>query len=673
MDFTERHRWLWGDAADIPPKDAAQALQDAKRDHCASILAEYGCVNVRVLRQSAQRPVNPEVVPRRVDAPSRCTVPELLARHERVLVVGGRSSGKSALVAHLAVGAAQNALSYRRAFVPFVVPVRLLSEPDLNERTIADLSPIGGIALIREALAQRRALVLVDGLDEAGAGARVLSETTQAFAKAHPGSRVLVTTRPRRTGIPGFARVELPGFVTAALLPPSSSRVYAAHRFLWRRSPERRASLVAAEVDALLRRWARAELPAGSVLGRFDLGERRRLFSTIAFHMHHQGVVEMSAEELSATLRRRLHGLRLVDGERFILDTVDVDEEDIDDEALERAILEMFAGEAPQGALEWGEATERPDPPRLTSAGAPGEGELVQDIEGLIERIIQEIQHRPGLFLERRPGFLTFADLVFQEYLTAQESIRLGLLGELVELRKDPWWHDVIVLAAGAPEVDAAAFVKEILSADRGEAPVATLIAARCAEVASQRLPARLLRTVSRRLSELVPPRNEANVDQLIDVGEVAGPALIHALGSAEPNERAYTANVLGSLHYGPAHGVLIRMASDTTPTDGKIMCQVWTLDLRLKGKPVSYFALAALFNMALTSTAAQRSFEQALERVSPKVLAHLYRVLDLHSLFGTDEPERDPEIVDALLTKMQKVLAEHTRKKGRGRPGRQS
>lgn len=641
MDYDELRRWLWADPTAGSPESPELVLGGIEGDHLSSVRTEHRQTQVRLLRQSDQSPADAEVVPRRVESPSPCTVPELLARHGRVLVVGGRGAGKTALIAHLASRVAADGVPGTRPFVPFVVPVGLLSEPRLDERTIARLSPIGGVRLVRCALEEQRALVLVDGLDEAGDDARALSESIEAFARAHPGNRMVVTTRPRRTGIPGYTRVEMPGFVTATLFPPPSIRVYAAHRFLWRRYPERRATLVAANVDALLRSPAGDELPAASLLGSLDLRQLRILFGAIAAIMHYQRTVEIPVDLLITTLQERLLGARLVDGQRLVLDTSDEQIRDDEDE---------LGGDDDEGPVE-----------RETAGGVHREGEPVQDIKGLVERIVEEIRFQRGLLIERRSGFFLFADLAYQDYLNAQEQIRLDTLDELIEMREDAWWHDAFVFVAGAPEVDAEKFIQKILDADVGEAPVATLIAARCAEVAAGRLTQRLRRTISRRLAELVPPRNELNVAHLIEVGEIVGPALLQALGSATPSERVHTAAVLGNLCYRPAFGVLMRMAADPTPVKRSITYLIWTDDLVAKNHPVGHFALAALLNIALTSTAARRSFEQALERVPKGVLQHFYSVVEqiyeINPVTGASQRDRDIEVVRVLLTKMWKAL----------------
>ncbi|WP_437876212.1 NACHT domain-containing protein [Sorangium sp. So ce513] len=670
MDGDELRRWLWADAAASAPNDPAAVLWSVERDHVDSVWREHSQTDARVLIRNEQRPMDMEVLPRRVDAPSRCTVPELLARHERVLVVGGRGSGKTALIGRLAARAAADNRQGTRTLVPFVVLVSLLDEACLNERTIARLSPIGGVVLLRRALEERRALVLVDGLDEARSGAKRLSESVEAFAEAHPGNPMVVTTRPRRTGIPGYTRVELRGFVTATLLPQPGTRVVAAHHFLARRDPGRRTSLIASAIDALLERYAGEEVPPDAILKSLDLRDRRLLFGSIAWRMHSDHLVELPVESLAELLRWRLDGARWVEGSRLVLcradeedegdeeDDEDIDEEEEDDE---EDMDEEEDGDGDRDPL--GGPIEREAAGDAREVGELAQGELAQDIDGMVERVIEEIRGHQGLLIERRPGSFSFADLSYQAYLNALDHVRIGAQDCLIEARSDPWSHETIVHAAGIPEVDAAAYIRELLEADRGEAPVATLLAARCAEVAGGRLPPQLRRTIARRLSDLVPPRNPIHVAHLVDdVGEVAGPALIQALSAASPSERAYTAMTLGGLRHRPAYGVLVRMAADDSPVNEPIVCWLWDEEQFVIDQVVGFFALLSLFDVALAVPSVSTLFQQALERAPRGAIDCIYKLVDHQQLMRSpttseDEPIRDLEAVDVLLAKIRKVL----------------
>ncbi len=83
--------------------------------------------------------------------------------------------------------------------------------------------------------------------------------------------------------------------------------------------------------------------------------------------------------------------------------------------------------------------------------------------------IVEEIRDRSGVLVERTPGSFAFSHLTFQEYLTAQEMVKDGAYGVLLDNYKDKWWHEVIVLAAGFPSADAAWIVRGLLDEDGEE------------------------------------------------------------------------------------------------------------------------------------------------------------------------------------------------------------
>ncbi len=158
----------------------------------------------------------------------RLTVPELLAKHERAIIVGAPGSGKTTIIAYLASMAATNQLhrsvGWDASPVPFVIAMRSFHGTRLDEETIATAACRTSATFVRRVLEEHRGLVLVDGLDEAPDGAQEALSALRAFIKTYPGNRILVTTRP--AGPLGSERVEAPGFVTTSLLPMTREEVY---------------------------------------------------------------------------------------------------------------------------------------------------------------------------------------------------------------------------------------------------------------------------------------------------------------------------------------------------------------------------------------------------------------------------------------------------------------
>jgi energy-coupling factor transporter ATP-binding protein EcfA2 len=390
-------------------------LRAAEKRHRTALLAEYGELELRGLQMSARvyQSLNVVYVPlylkdesRQAEViqaaagveilgDSRLSVPEVLTRHERVVIVGAPGSGKTTLVAHLATEAAMERLhksvGAKRRWVPFVVRVHSLGERQvIDEQTIADAIPRCDIDLVRDVLRDGRALVLVDGLDEATGGIANLLPSLQAFAAAYPASRIVATTRPSG---PEAAHVEVPGFASTTLLPMTRDEVYQfidkwclaaelsiqkdqaraedeahraaedlksrvktsrpverlaqtplmcsvlciVHRFLGQRIPERRAALYEACTNVLLYEWDRTKFKDGSFIGKLDAHHKRFLLSGLAKWMHERHEAEVSASD----------------------------------------VIEQFAGRLP-------EIDRSPD-----EAAA----------------IVREIQYRSGILFERRPGF----------------------------------------------------------------------------------------------------------------------------------------------------------------------------------------------------------------------------------------------------------------------------
>jgi hypothetical protein len=183
----------------------------AERAYRREIEARYGQIEIRGLQLSARVRQDLEIayVPLHVEEPSEepraakprkgagkrprsgATAPEaeaasamlhalerprvlatdVLVSHRRLLIIGEPGSGKSTLLAYLATRAARGELTTStqgrdRASIPFVVPVRALQEAAATPEEIARAA--GAEAWFVEAALQRgRALLLIDGLDEA--------------------------------------------------------------------------------------------------------------------------------------------------------------------------------------------------------------------------------------------------------------------------------------------------------------------------------------------------------------------------------------------------------------------------------------------------------------------------------------------------------------------------
>ncbi|AUX45806.1 uncharacterized protein SOCE26_073020 [Sorangium cellulosum] len=504
----------------------------------------------------------------------RVLATDALKAHPRLLLVGEPGSGKSTLVAYLATRAARGELPVpaartHPALIPFVVPVRSLQDAAATPEAIAHAAGTERW-FVEAALRHGRALLLVDGLDEArtDVGGKVLPAVMET-ADAHPGNHVVVTTRP--VGTPGKDEITPGGFTRARLVPMTrdevgvfidrwclaaelslnkphrqaevdaraaaddlKERVRASraieklaqttllcsvicvvHRFLGQRIPERRVALYEAITNVLLYEWDRAKFPEGTAIGKLDAHAKRALLARLALSMHEARVAELPAEEVVKRLAAHLPDL-----------------------------------------------------------GFPEED---------ASAIVAEIRDRNGVLVERTAGAFAFSHLTFQEYLAAMELVNLHAHDQLLRKYKDRWWHEVIVLAAGFPGAHAEKIIRGLLTKDGESVDAGTMLAAQCTETAVEvRKPLR--REIENRVARLVPPESPKEFETLVGLGELAGPVLLRALDTASTEGKASIIMVLSEIRYEPATRQVLRFLKDPSRTkrpfadSGEMIAQSYTL-----------------------------------------------------------------------------------------------
>lgn len=516
--------------------DEAEALAAAERLHRQRVIHEHGRIELRGLQASARvyQRLDDVWIPLHVHDPERAQeipdgalpdgaaevlrlasqfaqqharyeVDEALARHPRAILEGGAGSGKSTLVSFLASRAAAD----DAGALPVVVTVRSMPRVALDLATIAETSGCDR-ALLEDALRRGRALLLVDGLDEAPGGRDALVPALRALAEEFPAARVWVTTRPGAAGASDLLTIE--GFASLRLLPMTreesatfvdrwclaaerslqksgaraeeDARVAAddlkgrirrsraiaqlaetpllcsvlcvVHRFRGQRIPERRAGLYEACADVLLYEWDQAKLRDGAsptLMGALDAQSKRALLATLARDLHDRHVAEATDDD----------------------------------------VLRVFASKLPELGVSPDNAA----------------------------RMLEEIRDRSGMLMERRPKVFGFSHLGFQEYLTAHEYVHAGDCERLVARCADPWWHEVIALSAGFNGAPTAKMVRALLDVDpEGEVGTGTMLAAWCEETAVE-LPVSLRKEIEARISMLLslePKELRSKLEMLRDV-----------------------------------------------------------------------------------------------------------------------------------------------------------
>ncbi|XYH94524.1 NACHT domain-containing protein [Sorangium sp. So ce1128] len=511
----------------------------------------------------------------------RVLATEALVNHPRLLIVGEPGSGKSTLLAYLATRAARGELDIctqgrDEAPIPFLVPVRALQEAAASAEGIAHAA--GAEPWFVEAALQRgRALLLVDGLDEARTeiAGNVLPILT-ATLDAYPGSSVLVTTRP--AAAPGKDEITPRAFASARLLPMTrdevgvfidrwclaaelslnkprgqaeidaraaaddlKERVRASraieklaqtpllcsvicvvHRFLGQRIPERRVALYEAITNVLLYEWDRAKFAEGAAIGKLDAHAKRALLARLALSMHNARVAELPAEEVVKRLAAHLPDL-----------------------------------------------------------GRPEEE---------ASALVAEIRDRNGVLVERAPGSFAFSHLTFQEYLAAMELVNGHVYDELLRRYKDRWWHEVIVLAAGFPGAHADRIIRGLLDKDGDTVAEGTMLAAQCAETAIE-VKQPLRKEIEKRVAAMVPPASPTEFETLYHLGEVAGPVLLRWLDKGKTEDKASIIFALAYIRYEPATRAILKLLKDPNQTN-----RPFAVFTKMADEPYTLAMCAAVF-----------------------------------------------------------------------------
>ncbi len=587
------------DREDKPPEPIGPPQR--RKRHPAKTGAEFGA------NAEALMAVAPMMSQKRVLAV------RALAQYPRLHLIGAPGSGKSTLLAYFASRAGAGRLHEETGWVlepvPFLVAARSLQGTRVSVTGIARLAATE-TWFFEETLRRGRALVLIDGLDEAPPdAARDLLRCLMTLLEDHPGNRVLLSSRPvaglgeQEPVPPGFASVrmtsmtreEIGTFVDRWCLaaelslgkardvaeaeartaaedlkerirqrraieklaetPLLCSVICIVHRFLGQRIPARRVALYEAITNVLLYEWDRAKFPdkPDAALGKLDAQAKRALLARLALTMHEARTAQAPAQKVIESLARQL----------------------------------------------------------------PDLGHAADDAAA----IVAQVRDRSGVLVERTPGWFAFSHLTFQEYLTALEIVRTRDYDGLLQRYQDKWWHEVIVLAAGFPGADVARLVRRLLDADGDTVAQGTMLAAQCAETAVE-LSVALRNEIDTKVATLVPPRTPEAFGTLLKLGEIASPVLLRRLETEDATGKTAILLAIGRLRHEPAVTAIIRgIQSDelglrTIPLSETRMSEVFL--------PVAACAAFAAAALVVHPTPAFERLLEAMPRASATAVSAL-------------------------------------------------
>jgi len=524
-----------------------------------------------------------------VEQPRRKSLSDIVNENPRILLIGSPGAGKSTLVSYLANRCAHgdHGLIWPDRALPFVITVREVRAAGLSPEWLVAQA---AVPLVSAALSEQRAVIFVDGLDEAPEEMReqFVAAITR-FTDEHPETPVIVTSRP--AGSPGEIEHGLPGFRGFRLADLTAAEVYdfidkwcraaeisaqpnsadairvadaaaadlkfrvarsrpvqriavnpllitivcVVHRYLGRTIPEHRVTLYQKCTDALLYEWDRAKFAKDAAVGDLDANQKSALLRSVASALHEQHAAEIPESD----------------------------------------VVRHFAATLPQ-------------------LGKREEDAL---------RIVREIRDRSGLLVERRPGAFAFSHLTFQEYLTALDYAPRS--EQLLRRLDDPWWHEVIALAAGVTGCDAVKIISAILERKDREA---VILAAKCLETAIS-VPLSLRARVEAAVEGILPAGPQ-DWQGLLEIGLTVAPILARRLRGYDANGKWCSFQFFQSFEYEPIIPILIDVASDDEP--GPIFSPGSGRVLR---PTVGDWAVAALRGMAQWSESARRALAVVLSR----------------------------------------------------------
>ncbi|MFD7662786.1 NACHT domain-containing protein [Streptomyces sp. NPDC059788] len=437
-----------------------------------------------------------------------------------VLVRGVAGSGKTTLLQWLAVATARGELpaALRHALygrVPFLLPVRRFARHGLPSpgdflATVgypgADAQPAGWADRVLRA---GRALLLIDGVDEAPEGEREgLRRKLRDWTALYPGNVWIVTSRPSAVRADWLTA---DGFAELSLAPMSREDIAAFiqrwHRAAAQQEPEdldrlghyERTLLNAVRITRDLGRLATNPLMCGMLCA---LHRDRRGYLP-------DGRKELYEAALSMLLERR-------DRERAMGTTDGIDlPRQPKIQLLQKLAHWMLVNGRSEMDREVAVDTLAQHLPAIPDAAR----------QGGAEEVYRHLLNRTGLLREPAPGTVDFVHRTFQDFLAARATVQRHDFGLLLNHAHLSEWEDVIRMAVALARPDECAALLNGLLAPRpgiraAEARHRKLLAAACVEHAAE-LDPEVRHRVQRFTRDMVRPSTAAGARALGWIGPI--------------------------------------------------------------------------------------------------------------------------------------------------------
>lgn len=458
----------------------------------------------------------------------------------RVLLRGEAGSGKTTLLRWLAVTAARGAFAGELAGWNGLTPVfvklreysgRPLPGPEAMLDSVAGhITGVMPKAWVERQLAEGRALLLIDGVDELLDGERrAVREWLRRLLAAYGDIRVVVTSRPAAAGADWLRREEFTALHLDRMTPP--------------------------DLAAFVRQWHQAvrelgeELPcAVEELPQYE----QSLLNSLKDRPHLQS---LAGTPLLASMLCAMHLNR---GSQLPRDRMELYRNALHTLVHERDAHRSVPSAA-ESTLSLGDklvllrdlAWRLSDNDRSEISLEQAERYVGRKLAGMRHleeqdggRVLEQLRGRSGVLRSPAVGRLDFVHRTFQEYLAAEEATEEDRIGNLVGRAHLDIWRETIIMAAGhanrPQREELLGGMLDRAGAEPRHSRKLRLLAAACQETlpeVSESLAARLDGAVH----SLLPARRKTDPPALAAVGTTLLRKLPRSLGELTANAAVQT------------------------------------------------------------------------------------------------------------------------------------